>query len=187
MKGDALVVEDSKPGLQALAEAALDGDRHAFDRLIGLVERDVMKTALYLTRNPSDAEDVAQEVYVRLFRNLDRLSDLAGLRPWLYRVTVNAARDVLRRRRPWAPLTDWLGRQPAAEPVGRSEFHTRLTEALGRLSFRERTAFVLKELEEVPTSDVAGILGCSEPTVRTHLHNARRKLRRHFSDFRSAS
>jgi len=184
MKG--LAVTERRPDSleDDLAEARA-GSREAFDRLILRFESQVMKTAVFLLRNISDAEDAAQETYVRIFRRLDRCREPEKLNAWIYRITVNACRDVQRRRRFWAPLAAVKSVIWPADPVLEQELSGRLARALGRLSFNERAAFILGELEELETSEVAEILGCAPVTVRGHLHEARKKLRSQFRDLRS--
>jgi RNA polymerase sigma-70 factor (ECF subfamily) len=167
-----------------LAEARA-GSRDAFDRLILRFESRVMKTALFLLRNVSDAEDAAQETYVRIFRNLHRCRTPEKIDRWIYRITVNACRDVQRRRRIWAPLLAVKSAIRPPDPVFKREFGGRFVQALARLSLNERAAFVLGELEELETSEVAHILRCAPVTVRGYLHEARKKLRREFRDLRS--
>jgi RNA polymerase sigma-70 factor, ECF subfamily len=170
--------------LVEIIERARTGCRDAFDDLIRHFERNVLKTALYLTRNLDDAQDVAQEVYVKIFRHLDACDEPDRIERWIYRITVNAARDFQRRRRFFLPLESIGFITRSRDSVFRAEIRNRLTEALTFLSFSERAAFVLKELEEKETSEVAEILGCRIVTVRSHLHSARKKLQKHFKDFR---
>jgi RNA polymerase sigma-70 factor (ECF subfamily) len=185
MKGLA-VAEERLPGRleDDLAEARA-GSREAFDRLTLRFEPQVMRTALFLLRNVADAEDAAQEVYVRIFRNLDRCRAPDKIGGWVYRITVNACRDVQRRRRLWAPLRAVKSAIWPPDPVSEREFGGRLAEALARLSLNQRAAFILGELEGLETSEVAAILGCAPVTVRGYLHEARQKLRREFRDLRS--
>lgn len=164
--------------LDALLREAKAGDRLAFDRLIGHFERDVLKTAFFLTRNWHDAEDVAQEVYVRIFRKLGSLQDDRRIRSWVLKMTSNAARDLLRRRKLWEPVEKLLGRTAMfRDEIEAEQIRGRLAVALGNLSFKERACFVFRELHEIESVEVARIVGCSPTTVRSHLMNARRKMR----------
>ncbi len=169
--------------LADIVERARSGCRDAFDDLIMRFEEKVIKTALFLVRNMDDAQDVAQEVYVRIFRSIRDCRDVGRIEHWVYRITVNAARDFQRRKRFFLPLTKMIQGAGLRDPVLRKEIRNRLTEALGLLTFNEKAAFIFKVLEEMGTAEVAEILGCSETTVRSHLHNARKKLQKHFRDF----
>ncbi|MBN2320071.1 MAG: hypothetical protein JXR49_13375 [Acidobacteria bacterium] len=79
--------------LADIVERARSGSRDAFDALIARFEGKVMKTALYLTRNPADAQDIAQEVYIKIFRSIRSCRDLDRIGYWIYRITINKARD----------------------------------------------------------------------------------------------
>lgn len=177
------VTEEQVESVEALVDRARNGDGEAFDRLVRLFEKKVLKTALYLTRNLDDAQDVAQEVYIRIFRHLGTYQDRAGLERWIFRITVNAARDFHRKRRLWVPLERIWAHVAPVDRLGLREVSNRLADALRLLSFSERAAFVLRELNELETSEVAEILGCSAVTVRGHLHGARKKLQRRLRDY----
>src|SRR5437762_11934999 len=98
---DAAGRPEGDPGLLASARA---GDLAAFDRLMRQYERLVLVTALRLAGNLPDAQDVSQEVFLKLYRNLGKLSSEDAVASWLYRVTVNACHDLRRRRRPEDPI-----------------------------------------------------------------------------------
>ena len=182
MKG-ALAGKDSE-SLETIVARARAGSREAFDELIRHFEKNVMKTALYLTRNLDDAQDVAQEVYIKIFRRLETYQENEKLDRWIYRITVNAARDFQRKRRFWQPLELIFAAKTAHDPVMAAEIRTRLLHSLGRLSFNERAAFVFKELKEMETAEVAEILECSQVSVRGYLHGARKKMQKFFRDYR---
>lgn len=177
-------MDEAEKRLRDLAREARDGNRQAFDLLIDHYQARVMKTALYLTRNLADAEDVAQEVYIKIFRRLPPFKTERELDGWIYRVTVNAARDAHRRRRIWSPLKEFFAAEPPTDPVLQREIRNRLLEALSGLSFNERATFIFKEFHELPTGEVALILGRKEGTIRSYLHGARKKLRNALGDFR---
>src|SRR5260370_15598138 len=90
-------------GMAGLA-AASSGDLAAFELLMRQHERLVLVTALRLAGNLPDAQDVCQEVFLKLYRNLGKLSSEDAVASWLYRVTVNACHDLRRRRRPEHPI-----------------------------------------------------------------------------------
>jgi len=176
------VLKKEEP-LADIVERAQSGSRDAFDDLIVRFEGKVLKTALYMTRNLQDAQDIAQEVYVKIFRSIRTFQNLDRIEHWVYRITVNAARDFQRRKKLFWPLAMIVKGAIPRDPVFQDEIRNQLTEALALLSFNERVAFILKTLEEIETAEVAEILGCREVTVRSHLHNAKKKLRKHFRDF----
>jgi RNA polymerase sigma factor (sigma-70 family) len=152
--------------------------------------REVFKSAFRVTGSESDAEDVVQNVFLRLLanRHTGRVRrDEAGA--YLRRAATNAALDTLRRRRtrgavpledaPPALLADLqpdADRRLSSVALGRA-----LRDGLGQLSPRAAEAFVLRYLEGLSNSEVAGILGTSAPVVAVTLHRARRSLQKHIA------
>ncbi len=174
---------------EGIVERARTGDAEAFEQLMILHQHQVLGTALRILRDIEDAKDAAQDVFLRLYRSLPRIRAQAGLRPWLYSVTVNACRDQLRRRTrlPSAsseenpePLERAIADVPGAESVlDRAERCRILHEALDSLPLKERTALVLRDIEGLSTEETAEILGIASVTVRTHVSKARVRIR-HF-------
>ncbi len=174
-------------GDDSLVAAARGGDVRALDALLRRNERTVLRVLTLLGVPRQDREDVAQEVFLRVFRHLDTYRPGRPFSGWLYRVTVNAAHDyrirTLRVRRgevPWSPEADDApDLDPRADDAaGRKHLLRRLEGALASLSERERAVFVLRELEGLETSEVARALGITGITVRRHLALARLRLRR---------
>jgi len=161
-------------------EAAQAGDLGAFEVLMRQYERLVLATALRLVGSLPDAQDVSQEVFLKLYRNLGKVSG-ASLAGWLYRVTVNACRDCERRRRPETPV-EFVENLPSGgedpqQAVTGAERRRALELSLRMLPQRERAALVLRDLEGLSTGDVARALGSSEATVRSQVSKARVKVR----------
>jgi len=160
-------------------------DLAAFERIMASSERRVLRVALRLLNNPQDAQDAAQEVFLRLYKHLGRLDldDVRGCEPWLFRVTVNVCRDMARKRGRSVALEDGTLEDVAAVPpdaqhgVERAQQRQLIQRALGRLGEKERAALVLRDVEGLSTREVAAILGSSEATVRSQISTARLKLR----------
>jgi RNA polymerase sigma-70 factor (ECF subfamily) len=172
--------------LTDLIRAAAGGDRRAFEDLV-LKKRDrVVRTAFQITGNLEDARDVAQGVFLRLWRVLQRFDLTKRFDTWLYRITVNAAIDTLRERGPKGILQalpedagDRL-RDPSRGPdasLDLKELQRAFLRLAARLAPRQRAAFVLKDIEGRDTAEIARVLGVTESTVRNHLLQARRILR----------
>ena len=172
--------------LTDLIRAAADGDRRAFEDLV-LKKRDrVVRTAFQITGNLEDAKDVAQGVFLRLWKVLQRFDLEKRFDTWLYRITVNAAIDCVRERGPQGTLRalpDDAGerlRDPSAGPeelFDLAQLQSAFLRLAARLAPKQRATFVLKEIEGLETADVARVLGVTESTVRNHLLQARRVLR----------
>lgn len=159
-------------------EAARAGDLAAFESLMRRHERLVLVTALRLLGNLADAQDVAQEVFLRLYRNLGKVEAAQNITGWLYKVTVNLCRDQHRRR----PATEELFEATSTAPSPHDELDAAerrrvLEMSLRRLPETERMALVLRDLEGLSTAEVAEILGVKEVTVRSQVSKARLKMK----------
>ena len=157
-------------------------DLAAFERIMARCERRVLRVALRLLNNQQDAQDAAQEVFLRLYKHLGRLDidDARGCEPWLFRVTVNVCHDIARKRGHAVTLEE--GAEAAISPdthhgVERAQQREIVRRALGRLGQKERAALVLRDVEGLSTKEVAAILGSSEATVRSQISTARLKIR----------
>ena len=153
----------------------------AFESLMRQYERLVLVTALRLLGNLADAQDAAQEVFLRLYRNLDKVEAERAIAAWLYRVTVNVCHDRHRRRRESQPIEDAVD-VPAAGPDPQqsttdAERRRVLHMSLRMLPERERAALVLRDLEGLSTEEVAQVLGSSPATVRSQISSARVKVK----------
>ncbi len=171
--------------LRELVRNAKEGDAAAFERLIVLHERMVLRVAQRLLTNGEDAKDAAQEVFLRLHRTLARFEADRELGPWLYRVTVNICRDIVRRSKCAASVAEAeeiASQEQGPEAAAATAQQRRiLLAALADLTHREREVIVLRDLEGRPISEVAGILGSSEGTVRSQLSTGRVKLKDHIA------
>lgn len=149
----------------------------------------MLRVVRFLGVPDSDREDVAQEVFLRVFRHLPTYRAGRSFAAWVYKITVNAVHDWRERsRRVSAEEVPWSDEAEAkvAESDGgggeaRAQLARRLESALAELSERERSVFVLKELEGVETVEVARVLGISSITVRRHLGMARDRLQKKLS------
>ena len=154
-----------------------------FERLMALHERLVLRTAWRLLGRLEDAQDAAQEVFLRLYKHLGDV-DESALQAWLYRTTVNVCYDALRRR----PREGELVIEPsiAAEgsaPLEDADKRRLLAEGLKRLPPQERAAVTLCSIEGLSTSQAVEILGLAEGTVRSHLSLARTRLKEYVGRF----
>lgn len=174
-------------------DGARNGDREAFGRLVRRHQRRVYAAALHILGNHSDADDVAQETFVRAFRGLSTFDGRADFFTWLYRITVNTALNALRGGKRSAALSQ-KGSAEAAHVGGRPEalgHHApdpaqkaqhgaevqRVLEAVAELSPSLRVTLVLATIEELPHKQIAEILEIPEGTVAWRVNEARRLLR----------
>jgi RNA polymerase sigma-70 factor (ECF subfamily) len=150
--------------------------KRGFDELVALHQQKVLRTAYRLLGRLEDAQDTAQEVFLRLLKNLHRIE--GDPQAWLYRVTVNICNDHHRRTRRVIELdTDFVDAAPNVEhALELAERKRLLMDGLQTLPERERTAVVLRDIEGLSTREVAAILNVEEVTVRSHISTARVKL-----------
>ncbi|HLK62286.1 MAG TPA: sigma-70 family RNA polymerase sigma factor [Bryobacteraceae bacterium] len=162
-------------------DRAKAGDLGAFEELMRRYERMVLVTALRLLGSLPDAQDVSQEVFLKLYRNLGKLESSGAFPGWLYRVTVNTCHD-WRRRCPASLSMEDAGEIASGEAdpqqqTAAGERKRALEMSLRLLSAREREALVLRDLEGLSTEEVARVLGSTEATVRSQISKARVKVK----------
>lgn len=185
---------------EELAARAAAGDTAAFEALVTRHEGRVYRLAYRLTGSDADAQDVLQDAFLAAYRGLASFRGAARFTTWLYRIATNAAlmHRRARRRRPTESLEEFLPRfdedgqhaPEAAELRAASQAEALLDgkllaeearSALERLPDLYREAFVLRDLEELETSEVAELLGVDAATVRQRVHRARLMLRGYLS------
>jgi RNA polymerase sigma-70 factor, ECF subfamily len=176
-----------EPGREAdLVRAAQGGDPAAFTEIVRHFQRPVYRVAYALTRNASDADDLAQETFVRAYQAIGRFRAGEPLYPWLSRIAVNLASSLFRRRRrrPETSIEPLLeaGRQWAvdddpAERAAETERHERLAEAFAGLSPEHQAVLALRVVEDLTYDDIARALGVPAGTVMSRLSRARAELR----------
>lgn len=163
------------------------GDTERFEAIVRRHERRVLALARRLLGRLEDAEDVAQESFLRLYRALDRLDPDRPVLPYLYRTTVNVCRDLQARGRVRlrpVPLDEIAaGDEPEAggadpqEAAGLAEERRIAAAALRALPDKQRAALVLRDVHGLSTGEVAAALGVTEVTVRTQISRARLKIK----------
>jgi RNA polymerase sigma-70 factor (ECF subfamily) len=129
---------------------------------------------------PSDAEEVAQEAFIRIFRGLARFRGDAALGTWIYRLAVNAALSHRARRPPAAESLEARAVElPTIEGTGHGDsvLRTRLEQGIGKLPVGYRTVVVLHDVEGLEHEEIAAVLGCHVGTSKSQLHKARARLR----------
>jgi RNA polymerase sigma-70 factor (ECF subfamily) len=163
-----------------LIRQAAGGDRTAFQALVERHQASVLRLARAITRDAGDAEDVLQETFLAAFRALEGFRGEASVRTWLMTITRNTAQRLGRRRSGSPAFLEPLSELGIQAGWGDPERHTEqqqdrasLLRAMDRLTEEEREILVLRELEEIPGDEVAGLLGLSLPAMKSRLHRAR--------------
>ena len=179
--------EPGQPGDEsALVAAAQSGDEAAFAEIVKRYQRAIYRVAYGLTRSTSDADDLAQETFIRAWRALGRFRVGEPLHPWLNRICVNLAYSLFRqrKRRPETsiePLVE-AGQQWAADDdpeaeVAERERSGQLEEALAELSSEHQAVLVLRVVQDLSYDEIAQTLNVPIGTVMSRLSRAREKLR----------
>jgi RNA polymerase sigma-70 factor (ECF subfamily) len=193
-----------KTGLQldetALIRAAQEGDRDAFEQLVRAYDQSVLRMAMNLLRSPEDAQDVYQEAFLRVYRNLHTFRFDCSFHTWLYRIVTNLCLDQMRKRktRKEEPgvLSTAEGEMDRMSVVAEEraegdpqrhlfsgQLRRRIKEVLGGLTPRERMVFELRHYQGLRLRRIGEILGTSEEAAKNCLFRATQKMRSALGDF----
>lgn len=178
----------NQPALTRLIERATAGDDAAFEQIMIHSQQRVLAITWRILGNEADARDASQEVFLRVYKYLKRYKPQQDFFAWLYGITINVCRDVARKRQrhlaqftsltqteeAFAVAADELG---AEDLVQLNQERALIATALCALSYKERVAVVLRDIEGFSTEDVARILKSSATTVRSQISSARKKIR----------
>jgi RNA polymerase sigma-70 factor (ECF subfamily) len=172
---------DSESRLQYewLALRCQSGDAGAFEDLIAVMERPLLYYAASLVGDTDSALDVLQEVWVKVFRSIRKLKDPASLRSWLYSIVHGAAVDRIRRNysREQAEKVQFEDFQDVEEPSFAEEDAAAVHAALNKIGLHHREVLVLHFLEDLSIAEIAEVVGCSEGTVKSRMHYAKRAMK----------
>jgi len=182
--------EESLNNAKTLA-ALKSGDQIEFSRLVEATSTHIYRLALKILRDPEDAEDVLQETYIKALKALPEFEGRSSLSTWLYRIAVNEALMLVRKRRVTlvpveedpeedevgltTALTDWCC-LPEEELLS-AEAHQRMEAAIEALPQTLRVVFMLRDIEGFSIKETAEMLGLTETAVKTRLLRARLRLR----------
>ena len=169
-----------------LVQKCQAGDMNAFEELVSRYQQKVFMVILGLLRNREDALEVAQETFFRAYRKIKSFQGGSSFYTWLYRIAVNIAIDAQRRQKR-NPLDfresmdgvmeerNEVAKDPFAE-LHDKELRVKMVQAINDLTPEHRAVIVLRTLEGLSYKDIGELLGCSEGTVMSRLHYARKKL-----------
>ena len=176
-----------------LIEKAKNGDDGAFNQVVQAYRKRILGTIARLIGKPEDVEDVGQEVFLRLYYSLDQLRAAEVFEPWLYRLTVNAAYDYLRRqkRRHEHRMSDLseqqvmmadasAGGKQQAEEVRRTKIREVVQSLLGKVSEEDRILLMMKEVEGLSLKELEKIYRVNENALKVRLFRARQRVLKAF-------
>lgn len=186
---------------EAIRMRVVAGDVDAFEYFVRTYQKRITRFVFTLLRDPSDADCVTQDVFVKAFRAIADFKGESAFETWLTRIAINTVRDRIRRRRPVVSFSelrdvddeDGPEIPPALDPAdGTSperdllsvDIRRRIADALVTLSPRQRAIFVMKHYEEKSIAEIGQTTGLDEGTIKSHLFRAARKLRICLEDLR---
>lgn len=176
-----------------LIEKARGGDDAAFNLVVTAYRKRILGTIARLIGRPEDVEDVGQEVFLRLYYSLDQLRAAEVFEPWLYRLTVNAAYDYLRRqkRRKESRMSDLseaqvmmadasAGGKQQTEEVRRTKVRELVQSLLDKVSEEDRVLLLMKEVEGLSLKELEQIYKVNENALKVRLFRARQRVLKAF-------
>lgn len=171
-----------------------EGDASAFEEIVRAHQDRIYNLCRYMLGNARDAEDAAQDVFVKAYRSLRDFEPAPSFSAWLYRIAVNTCIDY-RRKTPFLSFLRFSadGQEFSIEPRSTlpspersyesKALGTAIERSLSRISARLRTVIVLKEIEGLSYEEIASVLGISVGTVKSRISRARDELKRLLKDF----
>lgn len=162
-----------------LVQRCCGGDKRAFAILIARYEKPVFNAALRMLKNPEDARDVAQTVFLKVYEHLAEYDPAHKFYSWIYRIALNESINVLGRRKPQEPVADDAPdeRQGPEELVGSEQLSRNMQAALMSIKAEYRSVIVLKHFLDLSYEDIAETLQLPEKTVKSRLFTARQLLK----------
>ena len=170
--------------LLQIIESAKKGDQSAFQKIVDKYRTQVASIAYKMVGDYEDAKDISQIVFVKTYQNLEDFDTTKKLSTWLYRITINASIDFIRKHKKHKHelLDNIFGelrekKQDVEKLYQRSLIDWAIKSSMESLNSRQKAVFVLRDLEGLDIKEVAQITGMPQATVRWYLHRARAKLR----------
>ncbi len=177
---------------KVLIEGLVKGDEASFKTLFDLYKDKVFNTSIGFLANESDAEDIAQEVFIEVFRSIKSFEGKSKLSTWIYRITVTKSLDLIRRknRKKRAALFtsffgtgDELKNEPAdffhpGVELENKELSSILFKAIDKIPEHQKTAFILHKIEGLSYQEICEVMGNSVPAVESLIHRAKTNLRK---------
>lgn len=182
----------------ALVKRAKRGDLSAFDELVRRYQERIYTTIYHMTANHEDANDLAQETFIKAYQALRSFRGDSTFYTWLYRIAVNKTLNFLKQRKnqPQMSLNDLdfnaehdpdlvalISHQTPRRAAGLAELQEKLNEAMQKLSEIHRLAVTLHDVQGLSHEEISQIMDCNEGTVRSRLFYARQQLQAYLADY----
>jgi RNA polymerase sigma-70 factor (ECF subfamily) len=183
---------------QVLVDRFCGGDQTAFHELVGQYKKKIYFLAYDITGHHQEAEDISQEVFIKMFRSLKNFRRDSKMSSWLYQITINASIDSLRKKssKPKRSIDEFdhlhiqesltAGGTHNFDPVisaESSQIQNHISQALQKISPKERTVFVMRHYNDLKLNEIAEILNVTIGTVKSLLFRAIKKLRKELSSY----
>src|SRR5258708_5697647 len=186
--------ESVEPDDRQLVEIILKGEPEAFEQLVRRKTTKVYSLCYRIIGNAEDAKDISQLVFIKLWENLQKYDPAYAFDTWLYRMVTNVAIDFMRNKQSRENavnsnlrLVKTVTDAEQGVRVQHKEIENVFNAASSVLSPKQKTIFVMREMDDLPSSEIAKILGCGDSTVRNHLFNARKlmqqQLKKRFPEY----
>lgn len=173
-----------------LISKAKEGDKKAFEEIISLYEKKVFSTIYYMVKNENEVEDIAQEVFVKIYKNLKNFKEESSLYTWIYRITINVCIDELKKRKNVVYIDEKIetvdgememqledtakGPEYLAED---EELKRKITNCIKKLSVDQRTMIILRDIKGFTYMEIAEMTKINLGTVKSKINRARAALK----------
>jgi len=181
---------ESTEQLVLLVEDAKAGNRLAFAQLAERFHEDVFRMVYYRVRSRTDAEDITQDVFLKVFQKLSAIKENAKFRGWLFSITLNKIRDFQRKKRfrslfkaedenieSHIPDRAGYDQADALDHVLKKDFWRQVSLVMNKLSKMEKEVFLLRFFDHLSINEIAGVVKKNESTIKTHLYRALAKFK----------
>jgi RNA polymerase sigma factor (sigma-70 family) len=170
-------------------------DRKAYAEFVGVFASRIYNVALNILQRREEAEEVAQDVFIKVFQSINSFDSSCSLKTWIYRITVNKSLDMLRQRKrktPWTVFVNLFGEDGEAKEVAVDSVHPGiqmeqkeeaeiLLAAIDKLPERQKAVFVLYQFEDMSYKEIASTLETSVSAVDSLMSRAKKQLREHLN------
>ena len=178
-----------------LIHKAQAGDAESFHNIVAIYDSRIMTLSLQIAQNKEDAEDIYQETFIKVYKNISKFRFESDIYTWIYRIAINTAYNYKRKHSKITTVEpkedsgfdflDWVY-DPQSNEENREELILAINQSLLTLSHQQRTVFILKHLQQLKIKDIANILDLSDGTVKKYLFRAMEKLRVSLKDYHYA-
>lgn len=178
-----------------LIKRAKNGEKDAFEEIISLYEKKVFSTIYYMVKNENEVEDIAQEVFIKIYKNLKNFKEESSLYTWIYRITINVCIDEIKKKKNIIYIDEKIKtedselelqiedeRKGPDELAEDEELKRKLTECIRKLPIDQRTMIVLRDIKGFTYMEIAEMTKTNLGTVKSKINRARTSLKRVLED-----